>query len=292
MTMSTTEQYRRVMESLTPVQLVLAWLTEAQQYGSLEAYARSTLDRDDPALRLPGQIRAATNRALRGHPRIDARAATRAAVHEGLLAYELVLTLNGVASRFALLAGLRLALAAELGRGRVRTFTRTERPAPDVLATHGRWQAIEAGVLEDLEIESAVRAGLERRYLAGHPALFADGRAEWAKLERLAEDLREVMGELAELVPAGHEGSPEPGWIQTRRVNDRTVEILDEAKLATYLRLGDWGRAAAIAERRLRALKPPDPSMAVEPVDGPVEADPPIGALRVDTVSAGGRGRN
>jgi len=112
------------------------------------------------------------------------------------------------------------------------------------------WRTLVDRLVADVRIETEARANLERRYLGGHPVLFPDAEASWAKY---ADHVERLFG-LAEVTePAGPTKRPSGGASIAARVEALATWLADDARVKAYEIVGDRERAVSIMERRLGA---------------------------------------
>jgi hypothetical protein len=86
-----------VEASLSPTQLILAWLTEAHSFGNVESYVASLLAADPPVSpldRLARQAARGARNATHGKRPEVALAAVRSALRETVFRFELVVRIN------------------------------------------------------------------------------------------------------------------------------------------------------------------------------------------------------
>jgi len=123
------------------------------------------------------------------------------------------------------------------------------------------WLEMAPDLLVELDVEQAARVELERRYLAGHRALFDDVGHVRAELEPLARLVRSRMAELVERLPRSIEPAP-PSRSIDDRIDARVVYLRDCARSAAYALLGDHAGADAVDEELLRAKAEAEPQSA------------------------------
>ena len=114
--------------------------------------------------------------------------------------------------------------------------------------------------LSELRAAEEARQGVERRYLAGHSALFPDDLAAWAQQLKSTETLAGLALGLAE-----HDGlppavMPDPDAVAAR-VSSLVADLVEPAKVTALEQLGEGQRALGIAAGWVRAkLSAVDPS--------------------------------
>jgi hypothetical protein len=150
---------------------------------------------------------------------------------------------------------------AELAR---RSRSRADRSAASLGERWQAWCTGSAALLTEVYAAEEAQLLLERRYLDGHPALFPDAIADWARLLESAERLAS-LGALPPLV-ASRRGGPRSAKVELPRLDldalrarARTevpvlaTSLIEETRAATLDVLGDSEGATSIAARRLRA---------------------------------------
>jgi hypothetical protein len=220
----------KLEDGLDPEAAVLRWLTEAHEYGTLEAYTEAWLDApssERPVPRIAQQVEDATRERLRRQKRFDERAIDRT-VHAAVLRVQLVVQLN-----LAAMDSIRVdGMIAVSHHYRVRELAFRE-----ALAEHDPERAQEASLEADtdawmdsvhdlatrLDVKRAAKERLEGRFLAGRDSLFPETAA---LLDGLAEM---VEGHLA---LAGEDD-------RTAGLDESSVDARAESLLALASRTGD-----------------------------------------------------
>ena len=115
-----------------------------------------------------------------------------------------------------------------------------------------QWRAVVTCLLVTVMVEEEVRAALEARYLGGQTALLAATQEDW---ERFAEQVDRLWSIAETTSEAGGTANDDvgDGDLLGGRVDDRVRHLADDARIATFERLGEMPRAVAIVERRLAA---------------------------------------
>jgi hypothetical protein len=163
--------------SLTPTQLVLRWLDEAHAFGDLESYVRWQLAEpsfEGPLDRLAREAATGARASLRGKRPEVIDAAVRSARRETVFRFDLVMriivTTHDLLDREGLIQAAlsaNIALLTSEGREhgrRDRTYLGRFATRRDLLTFR----------VSELHAAAEARAVVERRYLAGHTALFPD----------------------------------------------------------------------------------------------------------------------
>jgi hypothetical protein len=175
--------------SLGPTERVLAWLDEAQAFGSLTAYVDSLLDQPPetfPINRLAREAASAARTEMK-RPAEAVDEAVRRALRATIFRFELVVRINVLAHEmidrealiYAALAGQLAILVSD---------ERTERRSdPAYSRRMAQCRDISAGRVVELLAAQEARSIVEQRYLGGHPALFLDGIDQSAEQLRLAQ---------------------------------------------------------------------------------------------------------
>jgi hypothetical protein len=99
------------------------------------------------------------------------------------------------------------------------------------------------------------REELERRYLGGRPALLADADEAWSRFADLVDGLWGIAEAHVETSAEEAERAEAVGGpLFDQRLAERVKWLADDARVATFERLGENLRAAAIMERRLTGV--------------------------------------
>jgi hypothetical protein len=201
----------KIEEHLDPEAAVLRWLTEAHEYGTLEAYTETWLDAaatERPVPRIAQQVEDATRERLRRQRRFDERAIARA-VHAAVLRVQLVVQLNVAAMDSIRVDGM----VAVSHHYRMRELAFREALAehdPDAAqadsleADTDEWMESVHDLASRLDARRSAQERLEERFLAGRDSLFPE-TAEM--LDRLWEM---VEGHLAIALADEYDRTPEP----------------------------------------------------------------------------------
>ena len=200
----------KIEDGLDPEAAVLRWLSEAHEYGTLEAYTETWLDRpasERPVPRIAQQVEDATRERLRRQKRFDDRAVDRA-VHAAVLRVQLVVQLNVAAMDSIRVDGM-IAVSQhyrmrELAfRGALAEHDPAGAQAESVEADTDAWVEGVRDLVTRLEVKRAAKERLEERFLAGRESLFPE-------TAELLDGLREMVE--GHVVLAGeNDRTPEPG---------------------------------------------------------------------------------
>jgi hypothetical protein len=248
--------------SLQPLDVVLRVLAEAQAYASIDAYARGVAEvpiESAPLSRIGTETETSVRAAMKGEPREEIDRAVRRAVGDAIFRYILFLRINTAALEIADREGLRAAtcfywMGCLLGGPHERDLEPAEwvEHQGELANAWRLWRGVVASLLVVVMVEEDAREQLETRYLAGHPALLAESRADW---DRFADQIDRLWSLSAE--PVSHDPG-EKEHVETvdtgafdERVAERVRRLADDARVSTFERLGETPRATAITERRL-----------------------------------------
>jgi hypothetical protein len=246
--------------ALGPTERVLAWLDEAQAFGSLEAYVDSLLDQPPEAFPINRLAREAAS-AARTEVKRPAEAvdeAVRRALRATIFRFELVIRINVVAHEMvdrevlvyaALACQLAMLMSAE------RTERRTDLAYSRRMA---QCRDVAAGRVVELLAEQEARSIVEKRYLGGHPALFPDGIDHWAEQLRLAQELAVMADRIAELDGAAPAAQTDPGALAGRAAL-LAADIVEPARSSALEKLDEARDALRIATSWLRTKRQPRP---------------------------------
>ena len=260
--MTAKRQLAAVEASLGPLEVVLKILAEAQEYASLEAYARGIAKvpvGSSPMTRIASQTEASVRSGMKGKPRDEVDAAVRRAVGDAIFRYILFLRINTAALEIAEREGLR-ASACSYWMGCLFGGPHEADLKPAQWKEHQKeqadcwrlWRGVVASMLVLSLVEEDVREQLESRYLGGRPALLAETQKEWDRFADHVDRLWSISGNIVPLADdetAGVETVDSDSYDQ--RVAHRVRHLADDARISTFDRLGENGRAVAILERRL-----------------------------------------
>jgi hypothetical protein len=247
--------------SLGPTERVVAWLDEAQAFGSLEAYVDSLLDQPPetfPINRLAREAATAARTEVKG-PAVAVDEAVRRALRATIFRFELVIRINVVAHEmidrealiYAALAGQLAMLLSE---------ERTERRSdPTYSRRMAQCRDVTAGRVAELLAAQEARSIAEQRYLGGHPALFPDGIDQWAERLRLAQALAVMADRIAELDGVAPAAEMDPGAFAGRTAV-LAANIVEPARSAALEKLDEGHHAMRIATSWLRSKRRPRPA--------------------------------
>ncbi len=244
-----------VEAALTPTELVVRWLDEAHAVGSLDAYVGSLLDDPDEPHPLDRLLRA-TLAAAKGTKsrKTDPDGAVHRALLQTAFRFELVMRINVATHELLDREVLRSAvLSANWG------LLAAVPPSGDEPSRSARMAScLQIGDLAVTELlaSAEARSVVERRYLAGHPALFPDEATRFAEQLTATQTLTALGLRLAEIggLERGDPGRPDA-------VSERAAilaEDLTSPSVATaYEKLGAGREAFNVATRWLRGkLRP------------------------------------
>jgi hypothetical protein len=251
-----------VEASLGPLDVVLKVLAEAQEYASLEAYARGNAEvrvESAPMTRIGNQTEASVRSAMKGKPRHEVDRAVRREVGDAIFRYILFLRINTDALEITEQEGLRASacffwMGCLLGGPREADLEPAEwvEHQKDQASAWRSWLGVVASILALSLIEEDAREELEARYLGGRPALLAETQAEW---DRVAEQVDRLWSIAEKVVPLSEDEHANvdsaSSDIYDLRVAERARHIADDARISKLDRLGENLRAAII-ERRIR----------------------------------------
>jgi hypothetical protein len=184
----------KLEQGLDPEAAVLRWLTEAHEYGTLEAYTDTWLDAaaiERPVPRIAQQVEDATRERLRRQRRFDERAIARA-IHAAVFRLQLVVQLNVSAMDTIRVDGM----ITVSHHYRMRELAFREMLAehdPDTAradsldADTDAWMDGVHDLATRLRAKRAAKERLEGRFLAGRDSLFPETAA-------LLDGLRQLVG--------------------------------------------------------------------------------------------------
>ncbi len=262
----TTAAGRRVAKiegALPPVDAVLHWLAEAQQFPSITDHARSIADLPVEAAPLSvigARVVAAVRAELKGQPREDVERAALRAQGDAVFLFCLVMILNTRALEVARFEGVCTSAAIFLmgallgGPPDPPTVDGDARERRDAWI---QWRSMVDQLTADVRVETEARASLERRYLGGHDVLFPDVATDWAKHIELVARLDGFAERIASADPETparrRAGAREARASLETRVGALASQLADDARVKAYEILGERERAVRIMERRLRS---------------------------------------
>jgi hypothetical protein len=188
--MTTERRIAAVESSLTPTELIVAWLTEAQVHSGVDALVRATLAEENfvpPLNRLGHAASDAARTRMNDKPRDEINRTCDQAVRETFfrfhLAMRIVTVCHDILERDFLLTALystRMALLLRESEDGVH---------PDYLKEIEQLRDLVSLSLRSFKAVGAAREEVERRYLAGHAALFPDDAARWTDQLTTSETL-------------------------------------------------------------------------------------------------------
>jgi hypothetical protein len=177
---TTARRLEALEAALSPTELVLRWLTEAQAYDDFGSYFRTLLDVDPddfPMDRLAREAREGAKQRSRGLPRAEADRAVRRATIEACVRVQLVLRINEQSQAFLDREGLILtALTAHVG---LVIGESAERLKANPLRLLVQDRDLLLGRVTELHSFETGRIWVEARYLAGMAADFPAARRAW-----------------------------------------------------------------------------------------------------------------
>ncbi len=265
MTSAADRRLAKLEQALSPIEAVLAWLAEAQQYPSIEAQARAIAARpvDEAPLSVIGQrIEASVRASLKGQPSEVVSEKVRRGVGDGAFLFCLVLQINSQACELARVEGLRAAgvfywMGCLLCGPPEADLPPLELAAyrEDLAACWARWRSVVHLMSIDVLVESEARTQLEKRYFGGRDVFFPDTAEAWSSYV----DLVHRIAGLAEMMarpekPRTRRRGPDASDPMTsldERVAHRAQILADDARVRTFEIMGDRERAVTIIERRL-----------------------------------------
>ncbi len=268
--MSTRGRIANLERSHGPASAVLMWVQAVNQYQIFDDYDRACIDEVPGSTdldRLHDQVVASVTDALKGKPPAELDRATGTALDNAHFLYQLVLALNNSVLEFARAAPPRvLALFHEarlLARDPLTANVRVRRAdregANRVDADWNAWQVAVDAIIDEVRADKRARTIILDRYFDGQAVLFAQFARCWARLEKLAGLLDRKGIDWAPRParsPARRRGRRDPDGqsdpMESRAVS-RANELIDNARIATYDRMGQHDRAMAILERRFRS---------------------------------------
>jgi hypothetical protein len=258
--MTVSRRVAAVEGSLDDFEIVLRVIAEGQAYPSLEAYARAIADvpvEAAPLSRIGSEVEASVRGASKGSPREEVEQAIRRAIGDAVFRYILFLRLNTSALEIADHEGLRAAavtywMGCLLGGPREADLEPAEwqEHQTDQALCWEQWRSVVARLLVTVLVEEDAREALEARYLGGQPALLAATEQDWDRFAEQVDRLWSIANKTSEAggTPNDDVGGDDP---LAGRVADRVRHLADDARIATFERLGEMPRAVAIVERRL-----------------------------------------
>jgi hypothetical protein len=251
--MTTERRISAIEGALTRTELTVAWPTEAHAHGGVDALARSALEEEEynpPINRLGRAASDAARSRMKGKPRDEIDGASDQAVRETLFRFHLVMRIvtvcHDILERELLLTALfstRMTLLARKPEDGTK---------PDHLQEVEQLRDLVSLSLRGFKAVGAAREEVERRCLAGHPALFPDNAGRWTEQAKTSQMLEVSVIGLAEL-----DGVPEallpPPEAFAARVVDYVADFVEPAKVAALEDLDEGHQALGIATSWLRS---------------------------------------
>jgi hypothetical protein len=247
--------------SLQPLDVVLRILVEAQEYASIDAYARAVAEvpiESAPMSRIGAETEASVRATMKGKPREEIDQAVRRAVGDAIFRYILFLRINTAALEIAEREGLRAAtcfywMGCLLGGPREAELEPADwkEHQKEQVECWRSWRGVVASILLLSLEEEEAREQLEARYLGGRPALLAETKSDW---DRFAEQIDRLWSISEKVVPLSQDEEKRVSKLDLASLDERVAErvrrLADDARVSTFERLGETPRAAAIMERR------------------------------------------
>ncbi len=235
--MTTAERRLSALEaSLSPIDRVKGWLSDAHRYGTFEAYFEEILGAGIEGLpldRLAREAKDAAEAQNRGLPRDERDRAVRSAILATVFRFQLVLRTILLAQetleREALTQGLLSAHLALLLTGDGKP-----RPAaiPGETASFGTLRTLALARVADLHALGCARSRVEARYLDGTAILFPDMARDWAAQLERSERVAALAVRQAELDGIAPPVQDDPDIVEARvlrRVADHVEPALAKA---------------------------------------------------------------
>ena len=249
--MTTAERRLSALEaSLSPIDRVKGWLSDAHRYGTFEAYFEEILGAGIEGLpldRLAREAKDAAEAQNRGLPRDDRDRAVRSAILATVFRFQLVLRIVELTDRVQERAELvLLALTTALNLAIERNGKTSEGwPSLEVL------RDMLFARVADLHALAEARSEVEAKYLAGQPALFPDGREAWDDLVHRSRSIAMTAWGLTDRYGGAPLDEDRFGPTDPERVADYTRDLVEVARAKAHDEMGDGRRAASIALRWL-----------------------------------------
>ncbi|MGH2464321.1 MAG: hypothetical protein ACRDGI_02575 [Candidatus Limnocylindrales bacterium] len=253
--MTLERQVASIEAALTPTELVVRWLDAAHAAGGLEAWVRGQLADDAAPAPMDFLARAASEGvrvALKGKPREQIAKAIDVALFQTIVRFQLVLRVNVLSHELI----ERQTMLDMVFAGQIALLANVRRSGPPDPADNERLAARIDHILTrvvELRAFGQARTEVEARYLAGHPALFADDTAAWAeRLESTTElgYLALRLGELDGLPDSRPAPDPEPS---SERVAALVADFVEPAKAVTFGLMDEGRRAYRVGTNWLRS---------------------------------------
>jgi hypothetical protein len=241
----------QVEAALTPTELVVRWLADAQTYDDFTTYTRSLVQTEPPTFPLDclaHEAEAAARQQTRGLPREEAQAAIRQAIVGTVFRVQLVLQIYILAQEFLDREALiQAALSAHLALAIEADDRHSERATLPI----AKCRDLLVGRVSELHAMEAARLEVERRYLNGIATLFSARQRAWDVQRTESERGALIAIRLAEFDGAEPLTDDDPVAVEAR-VAQLVADHVEHARLKAYDELGDGRRAVNIAVRWLR----------------------------------------
>ncbi len=248
--MTLSRRVAAIETSLSPTQLVVAWLGETHSCGDVESYVASLLSQEPPASpldRLARQAERGARAATRGKRDDVVGAAVRSALRETVFRFELVIRINVAAHELLEREGMiDAALAAQIA-----LLTCREYLDPKNGERLGKLRDLLAGPVGELRAAQEARSIVEGRYLDGQGALFPDAASAWDEQVKGSGVIADLTARLAELDGVSPAAPADPKWL-SRRTTELVADLVEPAKAAALEKLDEGRRAFGIATEWLR----------------------------------------
>ena len=201
----------------------------------------SQLERPNVVPPLDQLARAAHDGAMtrmKGKPADGTRTTVNTAVRETIFRFELVLRIINVTGerlvRQMLLAAACSARLALL----FATHRKTNQRDAGYLAQLLELRDLVVGQVDDLHAIGAAREAVERRYLAGHPALFPDAQADRAGQVDLAKQIGLAAVTAADKGGVASPTSPDPADLAAR-IARHEADLVEPARVVALEQVGE-----------------------------------------------------
>lgn len=257
--MTTVRRVAALESSMGPRDIAFHVIAEAREFATLEDYARSIIDvpiEAAPMSRIGTQTEAHVRSSMRGAPPEKVEPAIRRALGDAVFRYLLFLRLNTSALEITEREGLRASavfywMGCLLGGPREADLQPADWAAHQVEQSEcwQSWRAILASLLVVSLVEEEAREQLEARYLGGQPAMLSGVRDDWDRFADQVDRLWSIAERMGASADKPTIESDESVWDE--RVSERARHLADDARIATFDRLGESSGALAILERRL-----------------------------------------
>jgi hypothetical protein len=195
---------RRLERSMSPTQLVLAFLAIAHRHRSADDYVRSLLAQPgsaSPLTSIVGRVEVVMPRRHRGARASEIRVVVRQGADHAAFLYHLALGLDAAALAFAASGTLRIEVVKlRLGDAFEDTLSRRARSADaddPVIVSWRLWRDAALALVDEIRIEDEARLELEHVHLRGRTALFDETVDAWQQLLHDADGLERLARLLA-----------------------------------------------------------------------------------------------